>query len=221
MEQMMFEFMLDHKAKGLDAIDRDLIIKAQAGSRDAMGEMLQRHKGLVFAFVKTLRIKEHDLEAVTNYGLEGLWEAVTRFKVDAGNSFATYAMWWVRQRIIRDHFWQRAHRRGVSEVSLYGFGEGVGEDSILETPIATESEAEQERRQAERDHAFEALLTDAKLDSRSKLVMNMKRSGCSLSEIGCTLQVSRERARQILLRAVGKAQFVAAVWRRNGVDCLA
>ena len=216
MEQMKFEFMLDTKArrvctKGLNSVDRELILLAQHGDKQAMADMLKRHTGLVYRCMERFRLTPDDRDAVFNYGLEGLWEAVKRFDVDSGNSFATYAYFWVRQRITRDHFWQRAHCRAVKVVSLYTCGDGGGEDSIVATPVASESEAEQERKQLEFDQDFDYLLDEAGLDQRSKLAVRLRRDGRTLGEIGVRLKVTRERVRQILVRAVRKTRRVVEV----------
>ena len=216
MEQLQFVFMCDKIArrkcsKGLNPIDRELILRSQSGCRQATSDLLSRHTGLVYRCIKQYRITPDDREAVYNYGLEGLWEAVKRFDVQSGNSFATYAYFWIRQRITRDHFWQRAHCRGVKVVSLYTCGDGGGEDSLIETPIASESEAEQERSQAEFDQDFSSLLDEAGLDQRSKLAVRLRRDSLTLDEIGKRLKVTRERVRQILVRAVRKTRRVVEV----------
>ncbi len=97
--------MKDHAL--LDAAtERRLIEDAQAGDRVARGHMIEHNVRLAMKVARQFAANDDELfHELTNEGVIGLDRAITKFKLDSGNRFSTYATWWVY------HFIQRAVRR--------------------------------------------------------------------------------------------------------------
>jgi RNA polymerase sigma factor (sigma-70 family) len=135
-----------------------------------MDTLLEKHKGLVYKLVHHLHVRQEQREEAINYGLEGLWKAVTRFDVARDRAFSTYALWWIRQAVMMGCFWKGANARKLRFVSLV-----QSEDFEIEA-VASESEEEQAREREESEAFLNYLLAGSKLshrDHQKKLRKNM------------------------------------------------
>ncbi len=70
---------------------RDLIIRAQRGEREAMGELVSRNRGLIHSAVNRFRGRGES-EDLFQIGAIGLMKAVRRFDLGLGVEFSTYAV---------------------------------------------------------------------------------------------------------------------------------
>lgn len=89
-----------------DLLTRDeetaLIVKAQAGDRDAMEELLARNRGLIWQMAaKFADPVNFPIEDAIQEGSLGLVRAVQKFDVNRGLKLSTYAMHWLRQHLGR------------------------------------------------------------------------------------------------------------------------
>lgn len=91
--------------KGGSRMNELLARAAQAGNKDAMDQLLRDNDRLVWDVVRkytgmcgTCLTKEDLYQA----GVLGMMKAVERFNYDLGYKFSTYALWWIRQAILRE-----------------------------------------------------------------------------------------------------------------------
>lgn len=82
---------------------RELIARAQRGDTTARNEVVMLNMGLVRRVVQRYRrlatSMNHD--DLTQEGVLGLIKAVARFDLDKGYRFSTYAMWWIKQAVLK------------------------------------------------------------------------------------------------------------------------
>jgi RNA polymerase primary sigma factor len=81
--------------------ERALARRARAGDPDAADRLVTANLRFVIAFVK--RYQGHGLELgdLVAIGNEGLLRAVRKFDPDRGVKFISYAVWWVRQAVLK------------------------------------------------------------------------------------------------------------------------
>ncbi len=81
--------------------ERALARKARAGDQVAAERLVTANLRFVIAFVK--RYQGHGLELgdLVAIGNEGLLRAVRKFDPDRGVKFISYAVWWVRQAVLK------------------------------------------------------------------------------------------------------------------------
>ncbi len=84
----------------------ELLAKAaQAGNSEALDQLFRDNNGLVWDVVRRYTgmcgncLTEDDLFQA---GALGMMKAVKMFKYDLGYKFSTYALWWIRQAVIRE-----------------------------------------------------------------------------------------------------------------------
>jgi RNA polymerase primary sigma factor len=81
--------------------EKDLIIKAKAGSEEAFKKIIIANQKLVVKEALKYYFKEDNFLDLVNEGNKGLIEALKRFDPARENRFYTYALWWVRSEIRR------------------------------------------------------------------------------------------------------------------------
>lgn len=74
--------------------------KAAKGDRDAKAELVTRNLRFVVSIAKIYTKKGVDIEDLVNEGNIGLIEAAEKYDPTMGNKFITYAVWYVRRRIL-------------------------------------------------------------------------------------------------------------------------
>lgn len=81
--------------------ERDLARRARAGDLEAADRLATANLRFVISFVK--RYQGHGLELgdLVAIGNEGLLRAVGKFDPDRGVKFISYAVWWVRQAVLK------------------------------------------------------------------------------------------------------------------------
>ncbi|MGH7583844.1 MAG: sigma-70 family RNA polymerase sigma factor [Gemmatimonadales bacterium] len=81
--------------------ERSLARRARAGDPEAADRLVTANLRFVIAFVK--RYQGHGLELgdLVAIGNEGLLRAVRKFDPDRGVKFISYAVWWVRQAVLK------------------------------------------------------------------------------------------------------------------------
>jgi RNA polymerase sigma factor (sigma-70 family) len=84
--------------------ERRLAVRAVAGDRDARDALVERHLPLVVGIARHYTGHQVPLEDLIQEGNLGLIHAAQKFDPARGVRFATYATWWVRQRISRAVF---------------------------------------------------------------------------------------------------------------------
>lgn len=81
--------------------ERALARRARGGDEAAAAALVTANLRFVIAYVK--RYQGHGLELgdLVAIGNEGLWRAVRKFDPDRGVKFISYAVWWVRQAVLK------------------------------------------------------------------------------------------------------------------------
>ncbi len=79
----------------------DLTRRARAGDARARVLLIERNLRLVVSVAKRYRGMGLPFEDLIQEGNLGLMKAAERFDPELGNRFSTYAIWWIRQAIVR------------------------------------------------------------------------------------------------------------------------
>jgi len=80
--------------------EREVARQAREGSREARERLLRANLRFVVAVARPYARRGVPLEDLINEGNVGLIQAAERFDVTRGFRFITYAVWWIRQRIL-------------------------------------------------------------------------------------------------------------------------
>ena len=81
--------------------ERELARRARAGDREAAERLVTANLRFVVSYVKKYQGRGLELSELVCIGNEGLLNAVERFDPDKGVKFISYAVWWVRQTVLR------------------------------------------------------------------------------------------------------------------------
>ncbi len=81
--------------------ERELARRARAGDQEAAERLVTANLRFVIAFVKRYQGHGLELSDLVAIGNEGLLRAVRKFDPDRGVKFISYAVWWVRQAVLK------------------------------------------------------------------------------------------------------------------------
>jgi RNA polymerase primary sigma factor len=81
--------------------ERALARRAQAGDTRAAERLVTANLRFVISYVKKYQGHGLDLSELVAIGNEGLLKAVRKFDPDQGVKFISYAVWWVRQAVLK------------------------------------------------------------------------------------------------------------------------
>jgi RNA polymerase primary sigma factor len=81
--------------------ERRLARKAQKGDGQAAERLVTANLRFVISYVKKYQGHGLDLSELVAIGNEGLLKAVRKFDPDQGVKFISYAVWWVRQAVLK------------------------------------------------------------------------------------------------------------------------
>jgi RNA polymerase primary sigma factor len=81
--------------------ERRLARRAQAGDEKAAERLVTANLRFVISYVKKYQGHGLDLGELVAIGNEGLLKAVKKFDPDQGVKFISYAVWWVRQAVLK------------------------------------------------------------------------------------------------------------------------
>ena len=74
--------------------------KIKKGDNKALDKLITSNLRFVISVAKQYQGQGLDLIDLIQYGNEGLIEAASKFDVDKGFKFISYAVWWIRQKIV-------------------------------------------------------------------------------------------------------------------------
>lgn len=95
------------KHKILDASEiRELVIKAQSGDTRARDKVVTSNLRFVVTIAKQFQGRGVPLLDLISSGNEGLIHAVSKYDVNRGVAFLSYAIWWIKQAIYNSIYWQ-------------------------------------------------------------------------------------------------------------------
>jgi RNA polymerase primary sigma factor len=83
------------------AVERALARRAQRGDPKAAEVLVTSNLRFVISYVKKYQGHGLDLSELVAIGNEGLLKAVRKFDPDQGVKFISYAVWWVRQAVLK------------------------------------------------------------------------------------------------------------------------
>ena len=86
---------------GDPAEERRLARRAQQGDPDAAERLVTANLRFVISYVKKYQGHGLELSELVAIGNEGLLKAVRKFDPDQGVKFISYAVWWVRQAVLK------------------------------------------------------------------------------------------------------------------------
>lgn len=81
--------------------ERQLAARAKAGDREAMDQLTEANLRFVVSIAKEFQHRGLSLADLINEGNVGLLRAVQHFDASRGCRFSTYALWWIRQAILK------------------------------------------------------------------------------------------------------------------------
>ena len=173
-----------------------LFRQAQAGCRESLARLMATHAGLVQAVVRKQVLGQLPFAEALQAGRIGLWRAIEGFEPERGHAFSTYA--WTS---IMHHVWR--------EVKLFERAESqTTQSSPLEEASSLVAEAT-DPGQAWEASVLHSALWDliARLPERLQVVILARYELSGLprtfySQIGATLGLSGERARQLHTEAL-------------------
>lgn len=235
-----------------------LLVKAKNGDIEAKNELITSNLKLVVNIAKGYVNKGMSFIDLISEGNMGLIYAIDKFDIDKGFRFSTYAVWWIRQaimkaiivkgreiripsykydllnkinRYIMDKLQTGGNYPSVEQIAedlhidaekveniIRDFQDpmslsmSIGEDISLEDTIAQEQEISMEEeifREMGMKHIRDLV---EELDEREKSILK-QRYGLdgsdiyTLEEIGKSLNITRERVRQIEKRTLEKLKF--------------
>ena len=191
--------------------ETELAARARAGDAEARARLARANLRFVVALARRYQGNGVPLSDLVNEGNVGLLRAAERFDETRGVRFVSYAHWWIRRAIVDAIDGQRATARawaGAGELSLDEplkvDGDGTLQDVVPDTSVVA---ADRRLALQALGFALEASLAD--LPPREAEVLRRyfglgEAAAEDLGEIGRSLGVSRERARQLKERALSR-----------------
>ena len=79
----------------------ELALKAKSGDNEAREKLLNTNLRFVVSVAKSFQNRGLPLEDLISEGNIGLINAIDKFQPELGNKFISYAVWWIRQSIIK------------------------------------------------------------------------------------------------------------------------
>lgn len=172
--------------------EAELSKKIHEGDRQALDKLVRANLRFVVTVAKQYQDQGLSLPDLINEGNVGLIKAAEKFDEKRGIKFITYAVWWIRERIL---YALAAEQRHFARQFL---NELPSPDSLI-TPVNQTSEG----LSIEMNHALRLLGERERLIIERTFGLNGQ-SEMTLEEIGEGLELSRERVRQIREKAIRK-----------------
>jgi RNA polymerase sigma factor (sigma-70 family) len=173
-----------------------LFRQAQAGCRASLAQLMVMHEALVHAVVRQQILGHLPFAEALQAGRIGLWHAILGFDPEQGTAFSTYA--WTS---IMHQVWREVKLAGRGHIRAMGY---LALDEVSSSVEGTTDPAQAWEASVLRS-AFWDLI--ARLPERLRLVVLARyeltgKPQVFYSEIGATLGVSGERARQLHTEAL-------------------
>ena len=221
----------------------ELATRAAQGDKVAKDKIVQANLRFVVNVAKKYQNHGIDLLDLISEGNIGLITAIDRFDVTKGYHFISYAVWWIRQSILKAICEKsrmirlplnRANELVQIEQARKAVAGGTGEEEEMtqDTPIGTSEESsvtigdntEDFRYQSPEEAAMETVMQDELEDVLSSLPQKEAQvlryrfglngnKSMSLKEVGDKFNLTKERIRQIEKKAIRRLQTPATMDR--------
>ncbi|MBI4725819.1 RNA polymerase sigma factor RpoD/SigA [candidate division TA06 bacterium] len=84
-----------------EAQESELALKAKSGNRKALDKLVESNLRFVVSVAKDFQGRGMSMADLINEGNYGLMRAIRRYDPSKGYRFNTYAVWWIRQAILK------------------------------------------------------------------------------------------------------------------------
>ena len=197
--------------------ERKLLQLAKDGDIDARNQIISANLRFVFDIAKKYRNHGVDISDLISAGNRGMFKAIEKFDMSKDVKFFSYAVWWIRQQMMKEIEIQKEKDKSESSFDDVfpndaSYGENIycnedNEDYCVNDVSDTDSDfLEQDEELQQKHFVVEQLL--ARLDDRERVVITKyfgiedNSDGHNLEEISKDLNLSTERIRQIKLKAI-------------------
>ncbi len=179
----------------------ELTKKIHEGDRESLERLVRANLRFVVTVANQYKDQGLSLPDLINEGNVGLIKAAEKFDEKRGSKFITYAVWWIRERIL--HALAEEQRQASRHLH-----------DTLSSPdsLVAPSGLSVETIPAERNHALSLLSERERFIIERTFGLN-NQPEMTLEEMGESLGLSRERVRQIREKAIRKL-------RAMGIDNL-
>lgn len=194
--------------------ERRLLKLAKEGDVDARNRIVNANLRFVFNISKKYRNNGVDIADLISAGNNGMFKAIERFDMSRDVKFFSYAVWWIRQHMMKEIVSQRereTNESGFDDV----FRDNAHPDNVCPDDDIEENDASLngisdnnvDFYEVQQKHfVVEKLL--AKLDDRERIIISKyfgiedDSDGHNINEIGKELNLSSERVRQLKIKAI-------------------
>lgn len=197
--------------------ERKLLQLAKDGDIDARNQIISANLRFVFDIAKKYRNHGVDISDLISAGNRGMFKAIEKFDMSKDVKFFSYAVWWIRQHMMKEIEIQKEKDKSESSFDDVfpndaSYGDNIyynedNEDYCVNDVSDTDSDfLEQDEESQQKHFVVEQLL--ARLDDRERVVITKyfgiddNSDGHNLEEISKDLNLSTERIRQIKLKAI-------------------
>ncbi|ADG66963.1 RNA polymerase sigma factor, sigma-70 family [Planctopirus limnophila DSM 3776] len=171
----------------------------------ARNQIVQANLRLVVALARKCCGSIEQLAELVSEGVMPLIRSVELFDISLGNRFSTYATWAVRNQMHR-HF--KKVQTWNEHTTAY-IHEALEQFEDFRSPVETQPGESQEACQRELTSLLETLSDRERAVIAARFGLDGQPRGQSLSEISGRIGLSKERVRQIVLKALDKLKLYA------------
>ena len=193
--------------------ERELLLCCKTHSQDTI-EYKQSLQSIIYHYMRYiskigLKLYNNSVQSfkeIISEGIYGMIDAVKNFDLSKNVRFITYASWWVKYRI-GEWLKSKSVIKGCDNIiSLNAPIENTDDKCTIEDTIPCEYSSIDEYVDREHDTGCSVILKDALscLNEREIDIVKRYNKGDSLENIASDYGISRERIRQINMRAMEK-----------------
>ena len=203
--------------------ERRLLKLCKRGDEKAKNELLEANLKFVFDIAKRYTGRGISIDELISEGNIGLIKAVDKFDENQDVKFISYAVWWIKHSMLEAirknkliKYVELDNENGNSYVIEKKVADEEDESvSSCESVFSNEHDEKKRERNIEQIKVVSSLLSI--LNQREKYVIENyyginNKNELTLSEIGCELNLSSERVRQIKLNAIRKLRSKALLY---------
>jgi len=203
--------------------ERRLLKLCKRGDEKAKNELLEANLKFVFDIAKRYTGRGISIDELISEGNIGLIKAVDKFDENQDVKFISYAVWWIKHSMLEAirknkliKYVELDNENGSSYVIEKKVADEEDESvSSCESIFSNEHDEKKRERNIEQIKVVSSLLSI--LNQREKYVIENyyginNKNELTLSEIGCELNLSSERVRQIKLNAIRKLRSKALLY---------